>query len=95
MVYVLKLLKMVIFNSKPLVDQRAIHFRSFFAEEHPKLELGRQVINVHDVPGRLLAFFFVCDLNGPGRWGKTSVNMSFFSRSYRDNHENHGFIHGS
>ena len=57
MVYVLKLLKMVIFNSKPLVDQRAIHFRSFFAEEHPKLELGRQVINVHDVPGPLFAFF--------------------------------------
>ena len=43
------------------------------------MELGRQVINVHDVPGRLLAFFFcVCDLKGPGRWGKTSVNMSFF-----------------
>ena len=60
MVYVLKLLKRVIFNSKPLVDQRVIHVRSFFAEEHPKLELGRQVINVHDVPGRLLAFFFVC-----------------------------------
>ena len=57
MVYVLKLLKRVIFNSKPLVDQRVIHVRSFFAEEHPKLELGRQVINVHDVPGRLLAFF--------------------------------------